>query len=74
MSQAGEGQVVTRMRSSSEAHVELLLGAYLLGGLSEDEAATVRAHLKVCAMCKDEHDDLALVPGLLSLLSDGPTD
>ena len=74
MSQAGEGQAVIRMRSGGGTHVELLLGAYLMGGLSEDEAATVRAHLKVCARCKAEHDYLAPVPGFLRLLSDLPED
>jgi anti-sigma factor RsiW len=57
-------------RSGSGDHVELLLGAYLLGGLPEDDAAAVRAHLEVCAMCKAEEDDLAPVPGWLSLLKD----
>jgi len=51
-------------------HVLILLGAYLMGGLSEKDAAAVRAHLETCAMCKAEHDDLAPVPGWLSLLSD----
>ena len=48
----------------------ILLGAYLMGGLREKDAAAVRAHLETCAMCKAEHDDLAPVPGWLSLLSD----
>lgn len=48
----------------------MFLGAYLMGGLPEADAAAVRAHLEVCAMCKAEHDDLAPVPGWLSLLSD----
>jgi anti-sigma factor RsiW len=50
--------------------VELLLGAYLMGGLPEDDAAAVRAHLEVCAMCRAEHDELAPVTGWLSLLSE----
>ncbi len=50
--------------------MELLLGAYLMGGLAEDDAATVRAHIEVCEMCRAEHDELAPVPGWLSLLSD----
>jgi anti-sigma factor RsiW len=50
--------------------VELLLGAYLMGGLPEDDAAAVRAHLEVCDMCRAEHDELAPVPGWLSLLSE----
>lgn len=53
-----------------DGHVRMLLGAYLMGGLPEEDAAAVRAHLDVCAMCKAEHDDLAPVPGWLSLLSD----
>jgi anti-sigma factor RsiW len=55
-----------------DGHVLMLLGAYLMGGLSQSEAAEVRAHLEVCAMCKAEHDDLAPVPGWLDLLSDEP--
>ncbi len=54
----------------SDDHVLILLGAYLMGGLAEEDAAAVQAHLEVCAMCKAEHDDLAPVPGWLSLLSD----
>ena len=50
--------------------MELLLGAYLMGGLPEDDAAAVRAHLEICDMCRAEHDELAPVPGWLSLLSD----
>ncbi len=50
--------------------MRMFLGAYLMGGLPEDDAAAVRAHLEVCATCKAEHDDLAPVPGWLSLLSD----
>lgn len=45
-----------------------LLGAYLLGGLSEREQAAIEAHLTYCAGCQAECDDLASVPGLLDLL------
>ena len=31
-----------------EGHVQLLLGAYVLGGLSASEEAAVRAHLSRC--------------------------
>ncbi|HEX9538655.1 MAG TPA: zf-HC2 domain-containing protein [Streptosporangiaceae bacterium] len=58
--------------SGRDGHVQMLLGAYLLGGLSAAEAAAVRTHLGRCATCRAEHDDLALVPVLLSLLL--PTD
>ncbi len=56
-------------QSGRGGHVRMLLGAYLMGGLPKDDAAAVRAHLEVCARCKAEHDDLAPVSGLLSLLS-----
>jgi Putative zinc-finger len=51
-------------------HVRLLLGAYVLGGLSEQEASMVRAHLGRCVRCRAVHDELALVPGWLDLLSE----
>jgi anti-sigma factor RsiW len=52
-----------------DGHVRMLLGVYLMGGLPEDDAAEVKAHLEVCATCKAEHDDLAPVAGWLGLLS-----
>lgn len=56
------------MATGRDGHVQMLLGAYLLGGLSAADAAAVRAHLGRCATCRAEHDDLALVPALLSLV------
>lgn len=35
------------------------LGAYVLGGLSDEEAEEVRTHLRGCARCRAEHADLA---------------
>jgi anti-sigma factor RsiW len=52
-----------------DGHVELLLGAYVLGGLSGREAAAVRAHLLGCASCQAEHDELAAIPSWLDLLA-----
>jgi anti-sigma factor RsiW len=52
-----------------EGHVQLLLGAYVLGGLSASEEAVVRAHLSRCGRCRAEHDELACVPSWLDLLS-----
>jgi predicted anti-sigma-YlaC factor YlaD len=46
----------------------MLLGAFLLGGLSSREATAVRAHLDVCAECRAEHDYLACVPCWLDLV------
>ena len=51
-------------------HVQILLGAYLLGGLSAQEEAAVRAHLDGCAQCQAEHDELACVPAWLDLLAE----
>jgi hypothetical protein len=48
-------------------HVRTAVGAYALGALDPDEAATVRRHLEVCPECAAVHDDLAPLPGLLSL-------
>ena len=48
----------------------MLLGAYVLGGLSAGEESTVRAHLDRCPQCRAEHSDLARVPGWLDLLGD----
>jgi anti-sigma factor RsiW len=48
-------------------HVHEDLGAYVLGSLSADEAARVRAHLAECEQCSLEHAELAGLPGLLDL-------
>nr|WP_308813106.1 zf-HC2 domain-containing protein [Arthrobacter sp. PAMC25284] len=42
-----------------------MLGVYLLGGLEPDDAATFERHLAVCADCRRELDDLAVLPALL---------
>ena len=52
---------------SSCEHMRQAVGAYALGALDPDEAAAVRRHLETCAQCAAEHDDLAPLPGLLSL-------
>jgi anti-sigma factor RsiW len=43
------------------------LGAYVLGALDVDEAASVRRHLQDCPDCEAERDALTSLPGLLSL-------
>jgi anti-sigma factor RsiW len=48
-------------------HVHEDLGAYVLGGLDDDEAARVRAHLADCERCAAEHATLAGLPQLLDL-------
>lgn len=46
-----------------------LLGAYVLGGLSEREEAAIEAHLSHCAHCQAECEELACVPEWLDLIS-----
>jgi anti-sigma factor RsiW len=45
------------------------LGAYVLGALEREERAELEAHLDSCAICREELDRLAPLPGLLSRLS-----
>ena len=51
-------------------HDELrrLLGGYLLGGLDEADTDRLDAHLRDCDACRDELDQLAVVPELLQRL------
>jgi hypothetical protein len=44
-----------------------LLGAYVLGALSDEETALVREHLRDCPACAAEQARLAPLPGLLTL-------
>jgi hypothetical protein len=48
-------------------HVHEDLGAYVLGSLTEEEAARVRAHIATCETCAAEHAELSGLPGLLDL-------
>ena len=45
------------------------LGAYVLGALEREERARLEEHLETCAICRDELDRLAPLPGLLSRLT-----
>jgi predicted anti-sigma-YlaC factor YlaD len=45
----------------------LLLGAYTLGGLEEEQAAELRAHLATCTSCSEKHDRLARVVSMLDI-------
>jgi hypothetical protein len=47
--------------------LRLLLGAYVLGALDDEESAVVRAHLAACPGCAAEYARLAPLPGLLTL-------
>lgn len=55
--------------------LRISLGAYVLGGLADDEAADVEAHLGTCAACRAELDELVPPARVLAeLRSVGPTD
>jgi hypothetical protein len=45
----------------------VLLGAFILGGLSEEDAQGFRDHLQSCLDCRQELDRLAGLPRLLEL-------
>ncbi|WP_405591330.1 anti-sigma factor family protein [Streptomyces sp. NBC_01092] len=53
--------------TSGDAHVELLLGAYVLGALTAEEDRQVTAHLDVCERCRTVFLELSDTPALLSL-------
>jgi hypothetical protein len=57
-----------RKASENRGHVRMLLGAFLLGGLSANEECAVRGHLDACAECRAERDYLACVPRWLDLV------
>jgi len=56
------------VNESEHRDLREMLGAFLLGGLSPDEAARVRAHLETCAQCRAEHDLVEPVARELALL------
>ena len=49
-----------------EPHV--LLGAYVLGALSETDQAAFRSHLRWCQHCREELAEVAGLPRLLDLV------
>ncbi len=51
---------------STHDEVRVLLGALVLGGLSDNDRVTVTQHLRTCADCRAELAELAPLPGLLS--------
>jgi Putative zinc-finger len=66
------GMVVTHAMSPAGEHgnhVQLLIGAYVLGGLSPHDTSVVEAHLGRCAQCRAEHAELAQVRPWLDLLA-----
>lgn len=51
---------------STHDDVRVLVGALVLGGLSEDDRVTVTQHLRTCADCRAELTEVAPLPGLLN--------
>ena len=52
---------------SSHDELRIALGAYALGTLEPDERAAVEAHLSECPECREELEQLAPVPGYVSM-------
>jgi len=52
------------------AHVQLLLGAYVLGALTPGEDARVAAHLQLCDACSAAYLEVADAPALLAMFSE----
>ena len=52
--------------TDKQAHI--LLGAYVLGALSDQDHSAFTAHLLSCTMCRAELDELAGLRRLLDLL------
>jgi hypothetical protein len=64
----------TQGTGTDDGHVHMLLGAFLLGGLSAREESEVRKHLSGCPECQSEHDYLACVPGWLDMVRRDPAE
>lgn len=58
------------MNQVDHAELRRALGAYALGGLEPAERSRVEGHLEDCPACRDELASLAVLPGLLSRLSE----
>ncbi|MFJ6632027.1 zf-HC2 domain-containing protein [Streptomyces sp. NPDC091376] len=55
---------------SASPHVEVLLGAYVLGALAPGEEARVAGHLAHCGTCRITYLDMADAQALLATLSE----
>ena len=56
----------------SEDRFETLLGPYVLGELTEEEARELERHLEGCRTCQSDLDELRSADGLLRAASAGP--
>ena len=55
-----------------ETHV--LLGGYVLGGLSDEDHRAFTAHLRTCTACQQELGQVSGLPRLLALVDEPPTE
>lgn len=53
---------------SDDERMHELLGAFVLGGLGDDDRHAFTAHLRSCAVCQREAAQLSGIPGLLDLV------
>lgn len=58
------------MSRADHAETRRALGAYALGALEPSQRAQIDDHLEGCQACRDELASLAVLPGLLSRLSE----
>ena len=54
---------------SSHMEFRLALGSYLVGALSSAERSALEGHLRDCDVCRDELNQLSVLPGLLGRLT-----
>ncbi|KRV47758.1 hypothetical protein AQ490_05110 [Wenjunlia vitaminophila] len=52
------------------AHVQMLLGAYVLGALTPEEDRQVAAHLQRCYACGADYLEVAEAPSLLAMVGE----
>lgn len=60
--------------TSAPDDLHMLLGAYVLGGLSDEDHRAFTEHLRTCTGCQQELGQLSGLPRLLSLVDQPPTE
>jgi Putative zinc-finger len=66
----GTGSRRTPLPPGDGGHVRMLLGVYVLGALPAEESERVAAHLRRCAQCGAECDEVAGVSVLMAMLTE----
>ena len=54
---------------SNHTELRLALGSYLVGALSPAERSVFEVHLRDCSTCRDELNELSVLPGFLGRLT-----